>query len=353
MLPRPHNETVLPDGPADCPFVVVGEAPGQEEMLRGKPFVGPSGRLLNRLLGAAGFKRGENVRVLNVFDYKLPGNSLKNVGVGARDKPKPTGDWYDRWATVPVESGVWVPPEVGKPALERLRADLSSAKVALACGATATWALLGVRTAGRMGDLRGTVMESPLVTALKVVPTWHPAAVLRNYSLNPLLWADILKARRVLNTPAWRAPEVSIRVAETPEDVAEFLDRARSHLCAVDIETHRNQIDMIGFSVGTEALVVPFIGPDGANYWQTLGDEYEVLRAIRDYLADSTARKLFHNAAFDVWVLWEWWEIPVRGQVEDSMVLHHAISPEMPKDLATLASLYTDLPSWKSLRKDK
>ena len=347
-----RHPIVPPDGPRDCPFAVVGEAPGDEEILRGKPFVGPSGRLLNRYLSAAGFRRGENVLVTNVFDYKLPGNSVKSIGVGARQRPRPVGDWYDPWASAQVEIGCWIPPEHGRPALERLRDELGGVKAALACGGTAAWALLGLRTAGRVGNLRGTVSESPLVPGLLVVVTWHPAAVLRNYGLSPLLWADILKARRVLKAPAWEPPKVKVELAQQTRDVEEFLWKARHHLCAVDIETHRGQIDMIGFAVGNRALVVPFIAKDGSHWWLSEGQEWRVMRAIRDYLADPGAPKLFHNAAFDVWVLWEWWRMPVRGQVEDTMVAHHAFNPEMPKDLGTLASLYTDLPSWKSMRKE-
>lgn len=66
--------TVFADGVAGAPVMLVGEAPGAEEDRAGKPFVGPSGQLLDTMLSHVGLSRRENVYITNVFPWRPPGN---------------------------------------------------------------------------------------------------------------------------------------------------------------------------------------------------------------------------------------------------------------------------------------
>jgi hypothetical protein len=59
---------------------------------------------------------------------------------------------------------------------------------------------------------------------------------------------------------------------------------------------------------------------------------------------------IFQNGSYDVQWIWEKWRIKVRGYAHDTRLLHHAVWPELPKDLATMAALHTDMPQWKPLR---
>jgi len=72
-LHRERKNPVPGEGPPDARVMVVGEAPGKAEDEQGRPFVGPAGRLLNRLLELAGLKR-EEVYITNVVKCRPPGN---------------------------------------------------------------------------------------------------------------------------------------------------------------------------------------------------------------------------------------------------------------------------------------
>ena len=67
------TQLVFADGAADARLMVIGEAPGGEEDRAGRPFVGPAGQLLDRMLGSIGLDR-RTVRIANVVPWRPPGN---------------------------------------------------------------------------------------------------------------------------------------------------------------------------------------------------------------------------------------------------------------------------------------
>ena len=88
-----------------------------------------------------------------------------------------------------------------QPELERLADELEEANpnVTVAMGNTAMWALLGKTS---ISKLRGTVqLSTHTLTGLKVLPTYHPAAIFRQYSLRPIVVLDLRKARRESELP--------------------------------------------------------------------------------------------------------------------------------------------------------
>jgi DNA polymerase len=66
--------TVFSDGVEDAPVLLIGEAPGKDEDEKGKPFVGRSGQLLDRMLAFAGLSRQSNVLISNTIYWRPPGN---------------------------------------------------------------------------------------------------------------------------------------------------------------------------------------------------------------------------------------------------------------------------------------
>src|SRR5262245_10407213 len=146
------TQTVFGEGPVPAEVMLVGEQPGHEEDLAGRPFVGPAGRLLDRALEAAGLDR-ERVYVTNVVKhfYWEPRGKW-------RIHRKPTA-WHVR-ACRP-----WLLPELA--ALQP--------RVLVCLGATAAHALLGRNV--RITQSRGRPIPSTL--APHVLATLHPSAVLR------------------------------------------------------------------------------------------------------------------------------------------------------------------------------
>ncbi|WP_204276544.1 uracil-DNA glycosylase, partial [Klebsiella aerogenes] len=68
------SRTVFEDGARDARVMFVGEAPGRDEDLAGKPFVGRSGQLLDRMLAAIGLDRRTNAYIANIIPWRPPGN---------------------------------------------------------------------------------------------------------------------------------------------------------------------------------------------------------------------------------------------------------------------------------------
>ena len=146
------TQTVFGEGPSHAPLMLVGETPGDQEDLQGRPFVGPAGKLLDRCLDAAGIDR-RSAYVTNVVKH------FKWVPRGKKRLHAKPGSMEIR-ACRP-----WLEAEIA----------LVRPKVLLCLGATAAQALLG--PSFRVSVDRGRPVESAL--APFVLATVHPSSLLR------------------------------------------------------------------------------------------------------------------------------------------------------------------------------
>lgn len=329
-------------------IMIVGEAWGAEEAQAHMPFVGPSGKLLNMMLRQVGINRDE-CYLTNVFNFQpQPKNDIENV-CGPKEIAIP--------GYPAVKSGKYVRGEFA-PELQRLYKEIALERPTLiiALGATASWALLGTsgikKIRGAPSLLAGAALAG-VGTATKVFPTYHPAAVMREYSLMPIILADLAKAKRESEFPELRRPKRSIYIEPSLSDLADFapyIDDSDS--LSIDIETAGDQITCVGFAPTVDrAIVIPFVDPlqrDG-NYWRTLHDELMAWQYVRDW-ARLAKRVVGQNFLYDMHFLWRRYGITVPNATDDTMLLHHALQPEMEKGLGILATLYTDELPWKFMR---
>jgi len=343
----------------------VGEAPGDVELRTGRPLTGKSGKQYNSLLRVIGVRRTE-VTTTNVLDFKLPNNTLKSISVQAKEQkalvaelPEEDQVWKP-WLLSAPETGVYIPPEIAIPALKRLRADLEKADptVVVALGATALWAL---KPGLKIGSNRGTVIQSDLVPGLKLVPTFHPAYILRQYRTRKIVVSDFMKAKVQSAFREVRLRNREIWIRPTLDDLEAF---ARKHMpsdgpLSVDIETARGQIECIGFATDrTHAIVVPFVDydQDDNSYWRTPADEVSAWRWCARWLTDPAVPLLMQNGVYDVQWIYVKTGIPCRNYTEDTRLKHHAKYPELPKGLGFLGSVYEEPAiegSWKDMTSHK
>ena len=146
------TQTVFGDGPPGAKILLVGEQPGNDEDLRGKPFVGPAGKLLNRCLEEAGIDR-EQVYVTNAvkhFKWEPQGKRRLHKKPSAREI---------------AACRPWLETEIA----------VLQPKLIVALGATAAQSLLGKDF--RVTQQRGQLIPSPL--APNVLATVHPSSLLR------------------------------------------------------------------------------------------------------------------------------------------------------------------------------
>lgn len=161
-----RTHTVFGVGDPHAKWLFVGEGPGRNEDLRGEPFVGPAGKLLDNMLLAMGLRRGENTYIANIV-------KCRPTGADGRDRP-PSAD------------------EVAAcmPYLQRQVALIQPA-IIIALGKTAALSLLGLDPATPVSRLRGKVHR---YAGLPLVVTYHPAYLLRNLADKKKAWADLCLA---------------------------------------------------------------------------------------------------------------------------------------------------------------
>lgn len=169
------KSTVFADGNPEARVMLVGEAPGADEDRIGRPFVGRSGQLLDRMLAAIGLDR-TNAYIANVIFWRPPGN-------------RPPSD-----AEVAI----------CRPFIER-QIELASPDVLVFLGAQAAKALLP--RDGQLGimKLRGRWLDYPAgARTLRLMPTLHPAGLLRQPLNKRLAWRDFLEIKAALASSAPR-----------------------------------------------------------------------------------------------------------------------------------------------------
>jgi DNA polymerase len=147
------TQTVFGEGKAKAPLLLVGEQPGDQEDLAGRPFVGPAGRLLDRALAEAGIDRGAAYLTNVVKHFKWQPRGKRRI----HQKPS----WGEIAACRP-----WLDAELA----------VVKPQVLVCLGSTAAQALLGRQF--RVTQMRGQVVESEL--APKVIATVHPSSILRS-----------------------------------------------------------------------------------------------------------------------------------------------------------------------------
>lgn len=322
-------------------ILICGEAWGAEEEKARAPFVGSSGQELTRMLSEAGIHRAD-CYLTNVFNLRPENNDLEHLC--QKDK---TGSFG------PLKAGRYLRPEFyGE--LARLRGELNSVRpnIVLLLGGTACWAILN--TTG-ISKIRGTVTTSTNPAGFKCLPTYHPAAVLRDWSLRAVTVLDFAKARRESEFPEIRRPERIVYIEPDLADL-EWFYAEKIQPCktlSFDIETSGDQITCIGFAPGPDtAIVVPFVDPrrPGASYWDTPESEIRAWDFVRRVLA-TPQPKIAQNGLYDIHFLWRQYGIAVNNAGEDTMLCHHSLQPESQKGLGFLGSVYSNEQSWKLMGK--
>ncbi len=164
-LKRGARNTVFADGNPEARVMIIGEAPGRDEDLQGRPFVGRAGQLLDRMFAAIEMGReaahaGEAIYITNILPWRPPQN---------RDPE-------------PAEIAMMLP------FVER-HIELANPELIVLMGNISCQALLGRRGITRLRGQWATVANRP------ALPMFHPAYLLRNPAAKREAWADLLELK--------------------------------------------------------------------------------------------------------------------------------------------------------------
>ena len=151
-LCRHATQTVCGEGPMNAPIMFVGEQPGDQEDLEGKPFIGPAGQILMKALGEAGINRSDIYITNAVKHFKFKPRGKRRI----HERPNSHDIAMCRW-------------------LLELELQLVKPKLIVAMGATALQALTG--DGGGISSRRGHVDDAR--DGSKLLITYHPSAILR------------------------------------------------------------------------------------------------------------------------------------------------------------------------------
>ena len=299
-----HGRIVPPSGTKFCQIAVVGARPGGDEVDTGRPFSGPSGELLWRLLGV---NRSEcwvtNVRKDFSDSHSVP-----------------------------------TPPEIYE-VLPALRDELTetTASLFIAVGAQALYALTGNAS---IEAWRGSILPCTLVPGRKVLGTYHTAAALRDWPITYIIERDLRKARREALTPDINYPARTFTIDADLGTTVEYLNGLGDPI-SVDIETvGMETVACVGISDDPgRAICIPFIG--GHLTPSELAYVWRRLHAL--FLSRGIVGQ---NIQFDLTRL-ERYGFRFPRIAFDTMLAHHLLYPEFDHDLGFIVSIYTNEPYYK------
>lgn len=295
-------------------LAIIGEAPGADEEAYGLPFIGASGRFLDGVLSSVGILRS-GCFVGNVCKYRPPGNDITEFGY---THEKVLAGW------------------------EELKEELHAFQpnCILALGNTPLHFLCN-KTG--ITSWRGSILSTSFG---KVVPSIHPAAVLREYKDWPLLRFDAMRARTESESTTLSLPQRNLELDLSAYEICHRLDNwPTGRLLSFDIEGGLDAFPCC--SVASE-LGTGFIIAWSRHQLECQG---AIARSLSRVLYRFDVPKVLQNSLYDRFVLAYGYNMLIRNVVEDTMDKSWAIYPELPKSLGTIASIWTREPAYKFERK--
>jgi len=320
-------------GPIGADILAVGESPGNDEALFGEPFVGRAGLILNNCLSRHGIPR-EVIRIENLCNVRPWNDNFQNL-----------------FGTPFLASGI-------KAIHEYILSYRPTVVIALGNYPMHYLTGKGKRSKGGVigiGNWRGSILpyvddQGNVHEDIKVIPSYHPAAVSRSKSLYPILDADIEKAK---NESKFRGLNYDKRTIITNPTglrlISEVENILNHNTVAIDIESIKGTTTILTIAFSTSpyhALVLPVTNNE---------------RYISDILS-SNIMKIFHFGYFDTTMLkLNGYEIGIdelskefnQPYFWDTYIASHVIDPEMPHTLAFEVSMRTRMPYYKQEGKEE
>lgn len=347
-----YSTPVPYEGPEkDYKILIVGEAPGAEEIGQGRPFVGKAGQLLERYIERNGSSRAE-VRLANLCNYRPEDNKF----IHCLNTPQ-------------LEEG-----------LEKLEEEIkrNHPNVVIATGGWPMYFLTGKATKEKnktqpgSGVLTYRGSRLPAVERFggesqKVFITMHPSFILRSWKMNPVFNIDLEHAVEDSHFPELNYPIYEEHIDPDRDVLYDLVHQAiSSEWISIDIETFPGgRYSCVGFSfrnkVGSDSSG---IRPRGLSLQKdnNQGDIGVCITYQRPDLArfaqdvwESSTPKIFQYGTYDINFMRHFYGWKVGGYYNnlgwDTYVASASILPDYPRGLDFLNSIYTRLPYYKTERK--
>lgn len=306
-------------GASDARLMLIGEAPGSHETAQGRPFVGPTGGMVDECLDYAGIDRN-SVYKTNVCKVQPPNNDLGQLNLIGRTIEEFIPQLIDEINTI-------------------------NPNCILAIGGVSLEYLTGF---SGIKKYRGSILPCKLTTH-KVVATMHPAMLLHgggevaSWKEFAYIKQDFKRAAEQATFPEIKVPQRNLWVARTSLDVIRFLEKYQGQdKCTLDVETWRTFAQCIGLSFSSdEAISIPTFHDD-----IQLHDLAYIWKLLAEFLNDTRIKLIAQNAKFDekrcrqLGLKWHdcWFDMSMGW---------HILFSEFPKKLQFISSMITDEPYYK------
>lgn len=326
------------EGPIDSNLLILAESPWNTEVAVGRPLCGASGNKLNYWLQMSGILRG-SCRIENLYPYKPPRIELDSV------KDDDLIPWMEN--------------------LHQRITRMPNLNIIVTMGNYATFALTGkgkVRASIRkefeldstlaekkagVSLLRGSIYTYTDLNglAIKVMPTIHPAAVLRR-----MLWEKrcLVDWKRIATERLFKEYvefERKLIINPSEKQVIDYLEEVLDHPerdMAIDIECWGKSLSCVGFATSPlESITIPTLSKD----------QMDLFLPYIKKLCESDCPKVLCNGLFD-WYWLDAYGIQLVNYRKDIQYAHHALDPIEEHSLNFLASIYTRAKYWKDEAKD-
>jgi len=316
---------MISSGSQSAKIWLVGEALGPDEKTQQKPFVGYTGMELRKMLGEVGILPHETF-MCNVLDAVPPHGKIENCFYTAKDaKSFGVERINGKYPNTAVS--------VGRETLRR-EIGLHRPNLVVALGATPLWALCGEIGITKW---RGSILNG--VHDVKVVPTFNPAAITRQWSWRWLAVQDLRRCLMQSAFPEIRYPNREYVIAPSLDVVMDFLGDIKDQTIVADTETWGGQIDCIGIGTSKDKVIcIPFNSfvKDNPNYW-SLEDEVTIVLKIKEVM--KTNGVVWQNCLYDMqYLAHDWGYLP--NTTDDIMIMHHTCFSELRKALEVITSLH-------------
>jgi len=324
---------VLPHGNINGTVLIVGEAPGSEEDIQGKPFVGPSGTLLRQALEAAKLPMSD-IFITNTVFCRPPKNRQPK-----KEELKACSEY-----------------------LEQVITSMPNLKIIMPLGAVALQATLNRKG---VTECRGTTIKDK--KGRTYVPTFHPAAILRDPNKKDTFFRDFSFVQGVLSNSIKSG---TYHLCDTMESVtAALATLTGKEYMSFDIETSSIDEDMssivndeiVGVSFTTEEYTgyyIPFISVNQPVWDDT--NKAHIVAELKRILTAPTMKIVLHNGKFDANFLKARFDIDIMkiqggpggasgmNYFFDTLLAHHILWQEPPHGLKHLARRFPDLAYYES-----
>jgi uracil-DNA glycosylase family 4 len=320
-------------------LAVVGEAPGTTEILEGRPFVGPSGRLMLRELGRIGLQR-----------HQVHWSNAVLCSVRKKDLAVARKCCAER---LRQELAAAAPPVVMPVGALGARSSLLATKSTPILKWRGSISKVNYGASTQAGSSSGTAKLPSNTREAWVLPTIHPAFVLRAPQWERVLRIDIQRAQRVAAEGFTPPEEITGRrfiVARTLQQLEEALHLMRgSEDSGFDVETvglgpMLTNLVCFGLSDIHTTVIVPWASRrDGSSPWWP--QPAKIAGLVSEYW--KSRRVITHNGPSFDHIIAHRYGLQIE-EWDDTLIAAHATAPELPKNLAHVVTMGLDVAPWKT-----